>query len=87
MGVRLCVQKSVAFWDRRPRRSILLFNNFFRNQGLGGSRCGSVTVRFKHHTVVFFIAAPPLRYLISRGSKSEVLPRADCPLANKGLPF
>jgi hypothetical protein len=37
-------------------------NNSLRNQGLGGSRCGSVSVRFKHHTVVFFIAAPPLRY-------------------------
>ena len=46
----------------RPRRPILPLNNLFRNQGLGGSYLGSVTVRFKHHTVVFFIAAPPLRY-------------------------
>ena len=57
-------------------------NNFPNEQGLGGSRCGSVTVRFKHHTVVFFIAAPSLRYLPVSGSKSAPWARADCLSAN-----
>jgi hypothetical protein len=56
-------------------------------QGLGGSRCGSVTVRFKHHTVVFFIAAPPLRYLPVSDSTSEVYPRVDCLLVCSEFPF
>ena len=51
---------------------------FLNEQGLGGSRCGSVTVRFKHHTVVFFIAAPPLRYLPVSDSKSKRNACADC---------
>ncbi len=56
--------------------------NSLNEQGLGGSRCGSVTVRFKHHTVVFFIAAPPLRYLIVSDSKSKRFACADCLLTN-----
>ena len=69
----VCVKR--FFLTTRERRGIIKTddcrNNFLNEQGLGGSRCGSVTVRFKHHTVVFFIAAPPLRYLRVSDSKSE----------------
>ena len=70
-----------------PYKYYLMQNNFLNGQGLGGSRCGSITVRFKHHTVVFFIAAPPLRYLAARDSKSAPQGARRLSANGLGVPF
>ncbi len=60
----------------------LFLHNFLNGQGLGGSRCGSVTVRFKHHTVGFFIAAPPFATFSLARAKARRMARVDCLLEN-----